>query len=309
MTVPVAVDVLVVGSANLDLVLAVDALPAPGETVLATHRAEGPGGKGANQAVAAARAGARTALLAALGDDDAAALLRAALTGAGVDVGRLRTVGAPTGAAFVTVDARGENAIVVDAGANALLLDLTDDELDRVGAARVVLCQLEVPLATVAAAVAAATGIVVLNAAPARTLASYLLQGVHVLVVNEHEARVMGGTPDLGRAVSRLLEQVPEVVMTLGAAGALLARRDAEPLRIPGIPARHVVDTTGAGDVFCGAYAAGRAAGEDSTTAARLACAAASLSVERPGAGRSAPSLEEARERLAEVGPQVVDPG
>jgi ribokinase len=125
-----------------------------------------------------------------------------------------------------------------------------------------------------------------------------VLQQVDVLVVNEHEVRDLAGEDDVDAAVARLLQDVPEVVVTLGAAGALVASRGRAAVRLPGVPARAVVDTTGAGDVFCGALAAARAAGADPVAAAELACAAASLSVERPGAGRSAPTLEEARARL-----------
>ncbi|MCW2665674.1 MAG: PfkB domain protein, partial [Frankiales bacterium] len=180
-------DVVVVGSANLDVVLQVTAIPAPGETVLARGRAQGPGGKGANQAAAAALAGARTALVTALGADAAAQVLLDGLTRAGVDLTAVRTVEAPTGTAFITVDAHGENAIVVDLGANARLTDLTPAERNAVRGARVLLCQLEVPLATVADALAAAAGLAVLNAAPAQPLPPEVLRAVDVLVVNEHE--------------------------------------------------------------------------------------------------------------------------
>ncbi|HEU0102747.1 MAG TPA: PfkB family carbohydrate kinase [Mycobacteriales bacterium] len=297
-----AYDVVVVGSANLDIVLEVPEIPAPGETVLAVGSAQGPGGKGANQAAAAARAGARTGFVAALGDDAAAGVLREELARAGVDLGAVRTVSAPTGTAYVAVDARGENAIVVDPGANALLTALSAAERQVIRDARVVLCQLEVPLATVADALAAAAGLAVLNAAPAQPLAPEVLRAVDVLVVNQHEARELGGTADLDAAVGRLLRDVPEVVVTLGVAGALLQHRNSAPVRLPGVPARTVVDTTGAGDAFCGALAAARAGGAEAVPAAELACAAGSLSVERPGAGRSAPTLAEARARLQEVG-------
>jgi len=191
--------------------------PLPGETVLARGRAAGPGGKGANQAVAAARSGARTALLAAVGADTGAQLLRDELGGAGVQLSALRTAAQPTGTAYVMVDAHGENAIVVDAGANAALVDLTAAELDVVRAARVLLCQLEVPVETVTTAVAAAAGLTVLNAAPARALPPELTAQLDVLVVNEHEALdVAGGAaPTLEAALSQLLDRVPEVVVAV----------------------------------------------------------------------------------------------
>lgn len=294
--------VVVVGSANLDVVLSVPEIPRPGQTVLAVGRSLGPGGKGANQAVAAARTGARTALVAALGDDDGGALLRGALAAAGVDLAALRTTGLPTGTAHVVVDAAGENAIVVDLGANAALVDLAPDELALVRDARVLLCQLEVPVATVVAAGTAARGLRVLNAAPAQDLPPALTDVLDVLVVNEQEALAVSGARTAQEAVAVLLRRVPEVVVTLGPAGALVAGRAGGSTRVPGVPAREVVDTTGAGDVFCGAFAAARAAGEEPLPAARLACAAASLSVERPGAGTSAPALVEARARLASAG-------
>ena len=294
-------DVVVVGSANLDVVLSVLAIPKPGETVLAVGRAHGPGGKGANQAVAAARSGASTRLVAAVGDDVGAALLRVAFDEAGVRPG-VRTSGLPTGTAYVVVDGAGENAIVVDAGANAALVDLTPEELAHVGAARVVLCQLEVPVETVITALAVARGLRVLNAAPALDLPSALTAVLDVLVVNEQEALSVSGRSDVSGAVEALLARVPEVVVTLGAAGVLLARRGESVTQVHGVPAREVVDTTGAGDVFCGAFCAARAAGEDPASAARLACAAASLSVERPGAAASAPTLDAARARLRGAG-------
>jgi ribokinase len=296
-------DVAVLGSANLDVVLAVRDLPRPGETVLARGRATGPGGKGANQAVAAARCGARTAFVGAVGDDDAGALLRRGLDDAGVRQA-LTPSRRPTGTAYVVVDHRGENAIVVDPGANADLVALDDGQRRVLRDARVLLCQLEVPLGTVATALGVAGGLRVLNAAPAQRLPDEVTDRVDVLVVNEHEA-LAGLDPaatTLERAVGRLLERVPEVVVTLGADGALVAQRGAAPTRVPAVPARTVVDTTGAGDVFCGAYAASRAAGADTTRAAALACAAASLSVERPGAARAAPTLAQVHERLATAG-------
>jgi ribokinase len=295
-------DVVVLGSANLDVVLRVRQIPRPGETVLASGRATGPGGKGVNQAVAAGRCGVRTVFVGALGEDDAAALLRRELDAAGVR--QALTVSArPTGTAYVVVDDRGENAIVVEPGANA---DLGLDDVQRglLRSAGVLLCQLEVPLDTVSAAAGLAGGLRVLNAAPAQRLPTELTDRLDVLVVNEHEALgVLGGDAStLQDAVAQLLERVPEVVVTLGADGALVARRGTGSKHVPAVPARAVVDTTGAGDVFCGAYAASRAAGADSARAAALACAAASLSVEQPGAARAAPTLAQVHDRLAAVG-------
>ena len=294
------VDVVVVGSANLDVVLEVRDLPGPGQTVLAHGRTTGPGGKGLNQAVAAARSGARTCFVGAVGDDDAGALLRSELDAAGVRTALRRSTGR-TGTAYVLVDGRGENCIVVDPGANAGLDGLDDGQRGLLGRARVVLCSLEVPVATVTAALGATGGLRVLNAAPAQDLPAALTDLVDVLVVNEAEALTVAGRAVLPEAVELLLERVPEVVVTLGADGVLLARRGQAERRVAAVPARSLVDTTGAGDVLCGAYAAARATGSDGLTAVLLGCAAASLSVERSGAARSAPTLDEARHRLDEV--------
>ena len=291
--------VVVLGSANLDVVLDVRDLPRPGETVLARGRTTGPGGKGCNQAVAAARCGARTVFVGAVGDDDAGGLLRRELDDAGVRPA-LTPSRRPTGTAYVVVDHRGENAIVVDPGANADLVALDDGQRRELRDARVLLCQLEVPLGTVAAALGVAGGLRVLNAAPAQRLPPEVTDRVDVLVVNEHEALagLDSAATTLERAVGRLLERVPEVVVALGADGALVAQRGAATTHVPAVPVRTVVDTTGAGDAFCGAYAASRAAGGGSADAAAFACAAASLSVERPGAARAAPTLPQVLERL-----------
>jgi ribokinase len=294
------VDVVVVGSANLDVVLDVRDLPGPGQTVLAHGRTTGPGGKGLNQAVAAARSGARTCFVGAVGDDDAGGLLRSELDAAGVRTALRRSTGR-TGTAYVVLDGRGENCIVVDPGANGEFDGLDEEQRRLLGRAAVVLCSLEVPVATVITALGATGGLRVLNAAPAEALPPALTDLVDVLVVNEAEALAVAGSSALAGAVEQLLERVPEVVVTLGADGVLLARRGHAEQRVAAVPARSVVDTTGAGDVLCGAYAAARATGADGLTAVRLGCAAASLSVERPGAARSAPTLAEARHRLEEA--------
>lgn len=298
-------DVVVVGSANLDVVLRVPTLPRPGQTLLATGTERGCGGKGANSAVAAARAGARTAFVGALGADAAADVLRTGLRGAGVDLSAVRVARSGTGTAYVLVDGGGENCIVVDPGANADLVDLAAAELALLADARVLLLQLEIPLVTVltAARHARAAGVLtVLNAAPAQQLPPELDAVVDVLVVNEQEAVAVAGAgtgrgwPD---AVRALLLRVPEVVVTLGAEGAVVAQRDAPTRQVPAFVPTAVVDTTGAGDTFCGTLAAARAHGLDPVAAAELASAAASLSVERSGAVPSVPDLASTRQRLA----------
>lgn len=287
--------VVVVGSANVDLVVPVERHPRGGETVLGGTLTRTPGGKGANQAVAAARAGgAATTLVGALGRDDAADLLLASLTGAGVDVGAVARTGLPTGTALITVDAAGENAIVVAPGANdAVAVDAAARE--RLAAADVVLAQLEVPVAAVVdAARARRPGApLVLNAAPSRDLPDALWREVDVLVVNEHEARDLAGpqAPDPGRA---LLDRVPAVVVTLGGAGSVVLRRGAPDVRVPGRRVA-VVDTTGAGDTFCGVLAARLAGGADLADAARAAGVAAALAVTRHGAQEAVPTAAECR--------------
>lgn len=286
-------DVVVVGSANVDLVLAVQRIPRPGETVLATGLTRGPGGKGANQAVAAARAGASTAFVASLGDDESGALLRDALGAAGVQLGLVSTTRTPTGTAIITVDAEGENAITVAPAANAELA-LNESSESAIRAAAVVLAQLEIPFETVRAA-AQASSYFVLNAAPAAELDDDLLAHVDLLVVNEHEAEVIGGSDP-----AALMERVPAAVVTLGGAGALVLRRGETEVRVAGVEVE-VVDTTAAGDTFCGVLAAALAAGAGLTEAVKRANVAASLSVETAGAISSVPQGEAIEDRYAEV--------
>ncbi|WP_427891653.1 ribokinase [Kribbella sp. GL6] len=292
-------EVVVVGSANVDLVLPVQRIPRPGETVLAGLMTRGPGGKGANQAVAAARAGARTAMVVALGDDEGGALLRDALDG--VDLALATTSKAPTGTAIITVEESGENSIVVAPGANGELT-LSGAALAAIGRAKVVLAQLEIPFGTVQAA-AAAAAYFILNAAPAAELSDELLAEVDLLVVNETEAEAIAG-PDR----SALLGKVPAAVVTLGGAGAVILTRDADEITVPGVPVE-VVDTTAAGDTFCGVLAAALAAvsandsvtTSDLTNAVRRANVAASLSVQAAGAIPSVPHGDAIDARYAEV--------
>lgn len=293
--------VVVLGSANLDLLLPVPDIPAPGETVLAFGMSWAPGGKGANQAVAAARVGARCALLGAVGRDEGGRVLRAALAGAGVDVTGLRDVAAATGLAVVMVAGSGENAIVVAAGANDHVAVGAVDAA-RIAAADVLLTQLEVPVTVVragAAAARAAGTLVLLNAAPARELAADLLALVDLLIVNEHEAAALADRPagDPDDLAGRLLGLVPAVVVTLGAAGALYRTAAGRREHVPAVPAR-VVDTTAAGDTFCGVLAAELAAGRPVPVAMRWASAAASLGVQTAGAIPSIPDRAAVAARL-----------
>ncbi|PRX50887.1 ribokinase [Prauserella shujinwangii] len=287
--------VVVAGSANVDLVVDVPRPPRAGETILGGDLRRSPGGKGANQAVAAARAGgADTTFLGTLGDDEPAGLLLASLDGAGVRTDLVEHVSVPTGTAFITVSPGGENTIVVAPGANARLR-LGARHGDRIAAADVVLTQLEVPLDVVRAAAAARRpgALLALNAAPSRRLPRDVWDTVDLLIVNEHEAAELAGDtagPDtLARA---LRERVPAVVITLGRQGCLVAEGDRAPLHIPGVPVE-AVDTTGAGDTFCGALCAALARALPLPEAARLAGAAAALAVTRPGAQAAVPTADE----------------
>ncbi|KRA77084.1 ribokinase [Lysobacter sp. Root667] len=288
--------VLVAGSANLDFVVRAAHVPAPGETVLGRDFATYPGGKGANQAVACARAGAPTRMLAAFGDDGHAAPIERSLQAAGVNLHALRMSGCATGTAFICVSDDAENAITVAPGANAVLRPEHLPNLDGVSH---LLLQLETPLATVEAwarAARAAGTTVILNAAPACALAPGLLQAVDVLVVNEGElAAITGVRGDLEAALARL--DIPCVIVTLGARGCC-ARVGGEFLHQAAYPVA-AVDTTAAGDTFCGTLAAALAAGEDYAAALRLASAASALACTRAGAQSSVPARAEVDALLA----------
>ncbi len=268
--------VIVVGSANMDLVVTAQSLPRPGETVLGETFVTVPGGKGANQAIAAARAGGRCSFIGAVGQDAFGEALRDNMIRAGVDVARLRTVPGPSGVALIAVDTNAENLIVVAPGANAALTRLDVQDRMAIEGSDVLLCQLEIPLPTVAQAAAAARTagtLVMLNAAPARPLPAELLAAVDVLIVNEHEAEAMPGAVQL----------VPHVVMTLGARGASYADRDGRRVDVPA-PKVRAVDTTGAGDAFAGALAVAWAERRPVEEALRWACAAGAVCATRRGA-------------------------
>ena len=290
--------VIVVGSANIDQVFRVERIPAPGETVLSTGLTTNLGGKGQNQAVAAARAGAGTAFIGAVGDDSFGATIRAGLADDGIDAALLRTVEAPTGTALIAVDDSGENTIIVEAGANGALRELTERDASAIVAADVLVMQLEIPLETVqaAAGIARAAGTtVVLNAAPIRELPDDLLASLDVLVVNEHEAAVLAGARPGAGGIRAL---APVVIVTLGSAGAVLYAGQAPEVRVPA-PKVTAVDATGAGDTFCGAFAAAIAEGQSHESALRFSVAAASLSVQVRGAVPSIPKRLRIDEQVA----------
>ena len=291
-------DLLVVGSANADLVIGVERRPAAGETVLGSDLAVHPGGKGANQAVAAARLGARTALLARVGDDAHGRLLLDAQRAAGVDTVGVLVGGAPTGVALITVDPSGDNSIVVSPGANGRLApeDVRAAQ-SLLHASRVVSAQLEIPLETVEEVVRnlpSGTRFV-LNPSPPRPLPAEVLAACDPLIVNEHEARVIAGD-ELGGApedwARELLALGPRsVVVTLGAEGALVAA-DGSMTRVASVKV-DAVDTTGAGDAFTAALAWRLSTGAALPEAAAYAARVGAAAVTRPGAQESYPTAEE----------------
>lgn len=295
MTTVSTVDVCVVGSLNLDLVARVERLPGPGETVLGHDFSEHPGGKGANQAVAAARAGARTSIIGAVGNDAAGRTLASVVSVEGVDVTGLMTVEAPTGRALIGVDDTGENSIMVVPGANAALTPQhIRSHAAHLRAARVVLMQLEIPVAVVEAVIGCVhpDTLVVLNPAPATPLPAHVLERIDVLIPNEHELNLLGGAAALVHAgVRRLL-------VTEGARGARLHHGVEHVERVEAWPVTPV-DTTAAGDAFCGVFAAWLARGASWMDAADAAAAGGALATTQPGAIPSLPGEADVHALLA----------
>ncbi|MGW5687730.1 ribokinase [Nonomuraea sp. NPDC003754] len=346
-------DVVVVGSVNADLVVRVDRRPAPGETVLGSDLGTFPGGKGANQAVAAARLGAHAALLARTGSDQYGTRLAAGLAAEGVDTGHVLSTDGPSGVALITVGADGDNSIIVSPGANARLTSAdVAAAAPLLAEAPVVSLVLEIPLDTVTAAARAARR-AVLNASPPRELPAELLALADPLVVNEHEAAFLlavapevpgmaAGVPDdpvgpvavpaavpaagasaparsgdLSEAAEGAAERGAEgaaqgaseraagmarallglgarsVVVTLGAAGAVVAEKEGAAVTAVPSPRVEAVDTTGAGDAFTGALAWRLARGDSLTEAAAFAVRVGAAAVRREGAQSSYPRLEE----------------
>ncbi|MBT2675513.1 ribokinase [Streptomyces sp. ISL-14] len=292
-------DLLVVGSANADLVIGVERRPGAGETVLGSDLAVHPGGKGANQAVAAARLGARTALLARVGDDAHGRLLLDSQRAAGVDTVGVLVGGAPTGVALITVDPSGDNSIVVSPGANGRL---TPQDVQAAAslfqASRVVSAQLEIPLETVVEAVRnlADDSRFVLNPSPPRPLPAEVLAACDPLIVNEHEAKVILGDSAVGETPEDwariLLAKGPRsVVVTLGAGGALVASAEG----VTGVASVKVdaVDTTGAGDAFTAALAFKLGTGSSLAKAAAYAARVGAAAVTKEGAQESFPTAAE----------------
>ena len=290
--------VVVVGSTNTDMTVRVPRLPVPGETVSGGGFRVTGGGKGANQAVAAARAGAPVVFVTALGTDDIGDRAVEGLAGEGIDLRFARRVAdAPSGIALILVDDAGENVIAVAPGANAALRPEDVEPIDAILATGdVVLVQLEIPAATVEATarIARRCGArLILNPAPARSLGDALLGAVSMITPNEHEAaQLLGhgaaGAVDPASAAAWLHARgVPDVLITLGASGVHVSAGGVA-TRLPAF-AVDAVDTTAAGDVFNGALAVALIEGRSAIEAARFGCAAAAISVTRPGARESAP--------------------
>lgn len=306
--------VAVVGSLNADLTLRVDHLPGPGETVLSTEPGRVAfGGKGANQAAAAAAFGAEVTMIGRVGDDEYGRQIRADLTARGIDVSRvLVTADGRSGTATIAVDGHGDNLIIVDPAANDQLRpeDLPGQVL---AGASAVLVQLEIPLPTVAAAIGAARAPVVLNPAPAVPLEPAVLDLVDVLVPNVSELSLLTGAPRPSTlaaivAMARKLAGAMDVVVTLGADGAVVVSRWGGPVTHIGAPRADVVDATGAGDCFCGTLAVSLAKGLSLTAAARLSVAAATVSTTAPGARGKLPSPGEAQSLAESLPVTAIDP-
>jgi ribokinase len=279
-------NVTVVGSINLDLVASAPSLPEAGETVTGATLARHPGGKGANQALAAEKLGAEVCLIGRVGDDGMAGEALALLEDFGVDLAGVEVdIAAPTGVALIAVDPTGENQIVVAAGANH---SVTPEQLPaRIESPLIV--QLELPIDTVEAAVGRATGFVCANLAPAQPVSDQLLRRADLIVVNEVEAAFYGQLLHHGGG---------RVVVTQGARGAEMYHRGVK-VAWASPPSIVAVDATGAGDAFVGAITVALLEGMEPAEALRLACAAGALAATRPGAQPSLPTREEVEALLA----------
>ena len=281
--------ILVIGSYNRDTVLRLERFPAPGETLTALGMAEFHGGKGSNQAVAAARAGGRVALIAAVADDAAGQGARALWTAEGIEAGAVQTVSAPTGAATILLDMAGENQIIIIPGANAELT--APPGFTPPADITVALAQLETPQAATAALFRALPGVRrILNVAPAAPILPELLAAIDMLVLNETEAAILAQREaepaDLALALAA--ETMRDVIVTAGAIGAFWARPDGVVIDAAP-PCVTVVDSTGAGDAFLGAFAAFSAEGFTPEKTLRLAVTAGALACTQQGAVPSLP--------------------
>ncbi|NUT76135.1 ribokinase [Pseudomonas sp. C1C7] len=294
--------VVVIGSLNMDLVTRAPRLPRGGETLIGQSFATVSGGKGANQAVAAARLGAQVSMVGCVGSDAYGAELRAALVAEQIDCQAVSTVAGSTGVALIVVDDNSQNAIVIVAGANGELTPALIGCFDSVlQAADVIICQLEVPDATVGHALKRGRELgktVILNPAPASDpLPAHWYANIDYLIPNESEASALSGLPVDSRATAetaatRLIDMgAGKVIITLGAQGALFA--DGQRFEHSPAPTVKAVDTTAAGDTFVGGFAAALANGKSEAEAIRFGQVAAALSVTRAGAQPSIPTLSE----------------
>jgi ribokinase len=287
--------IAVLGSANMDLVVRQPRLPRPGETMFGSSFTPIPGGKGLNQAVAAARAGGEVEFLGAVGTDAFGTSLRDCLRREGIGVEGLATVAEPTGTAHIAVLDGGENSIVVVSGSNVTQTSLDETTRDRIATCDYLVVQFERPAALVAEALAFARerGITtVVTPAPVRPVESGLLSLVDILVPNEQEARELAGLDDELDAARELSKQASIVVVTRGARGAVVARDGELVTEVPPHPVV-AVDTTAAGDTFVGVLVARLASGDDLDAALEAASVAAAISVTRPGASTSMPTWDE----------------
>jgi ribokinase len=291
-------DVVVIGSVNNDVTVMTPRLPRSGETVIGTRHFIGPGGKGANQAVAVARLGATVGLVAVVGADELGEAMQAGLADEGVDTSAVGLdPAASSGIAVITVDADAENTIVVSPGANRLLTpDVIDSNAAAISGARVVVAQLEVPVDAVLAAARISTGIFCLNPAPAQALPAELLEKVDVLIPNRSELSVLARRDEMVRnadvpAAARAIRQNGTTVITLGSDGAILVSQESVE-KYPAFPVQ-AVDPTGAGDAFCGALAYSLSRGNHIEEAVAFSIVAGGLAVTRPGAQAGMPTLAE----------------
>ena len=297
--------IAVVGSINLDLVSSVHRLPKPGETLLSRSFAQYPGGKGANQAVAAARMGGDVSLFGAVGDDSTGDRLLDNLRNEGIRIeGVGRTLGLQTGVACILVSGNGENVIAYTPGANAALpLDFVKQSLKVIRASDVLLLQLETPMPIIRALLQELPKVrplVILDPAPSQALEKTLLSHIHILTPNRGELRTLTGIEDVEIAAGSLIsEGIEAVVCTLGVEGSCLITRD-RTCAFPAFPV-DAVDTTAAGDAFAGTLAVELARGEVLDVAIRTANAAGALAASRYGAQTSIPTRAEADEFLGRM--------
>jgi len=287
--------ITVVGSVNLDLVAVVDHLPQAGETIVAVSHQRNHGGKGANQAAAAARLGSVVAFVGCVGSDPLGNELTLGLAREGIDVSGLRTCSGVSGMAMITIDRNGENAIVVGSGANSEVA-LDHSATDLIVGASIVLTQLEIPMSTVLDTVRVATGTTIVNAAPATDLPTELLAATDVLIVNEVELVSVAGSsnPQAARDLG-----VATVVTTLGERGAQVVTAG-DVVYVPA-PEVLVQDTTGAGDTFCGAFAVALDEGNDVFDATARAVVAGSMATTRIGAREAMPTRNQLEDKIARL--------